>query len=185
MVEVWRDLWGSSGPTPMLKQGHWEPFAQQCVQMAFEYLQRWRLQNASGQSALVLGTFRGKQCFLIFRGNLLCFKMCPLRLVLSLGTSGKCLAPSSVHSPLRYLHTLTKCPEPALLQPEQSLVSQPFPVWEMLQSQSINHLSGDALDSLQYVHVLLAWGSPALDTALQMLCRGEELSPSTHWQHHF
>ena len=43
MVEVGRDLWNSSGrssgPTPLLKHGHLEPVAQDCVQVASEYLQ--------------------------------------------------------------------------------------------------------------------------------------------------
>ncbi|KAK4831098.1 hypothetical protein QYF61_015296, partial [Mycteria americana] len=39
MVEVGRGLWRSAGPTPLLKQGHLEPVAQDHFQMAFEYLQ--------------------------------------------------------------------------------------------------------------------------------------------------
>jgi len=42
-VEVGRDLRRSSGPTPLLKQGHLEQAAQACVQAAFEYLQGDRL----------------------------------------------------------------------------------------------------------------------------------------------
>ena len=38
-VEVGSDLWSASGPTPLLRQGHLDPVAQDCVQMAFEYLQ--------------------------------------------------------------------------------------------------------------------------------------------------
>ena len=38
MVEAERDLWRSSGPTLLLKQGHLEPAAQDHVQTAFEYL---------------------------------------------------------------------------------------------------------------------------------------------------
>ena len=37
-----------------------------------------------------------KKYFLMFRGNLLCFSLCPLPLVLSLGTTDKSLAPSSL-----------------------------------------------------------------------------------------
>ena len=40
-------------------------------------------------------TLRGKKFFLMFRRNFLCFSLCPLPLVLSLGTTGKSLAPSS------------------------------------------------------------------------------------------
>ena len=39
MVEVGRDFWRSSSPTPLIKQGHWEPIAQDCVETAFEYFQ--------------------------------------------------------------------------------------------------------------------------------------------------
>jgi len=38
MVEVGR----SSGPNSLLKQDHLEPFAQDRIQTAFEYLQGWR-----------------------------------------------------------------------------------------------------------------------------------------------
>ena len=40
-------------------------------------------------------TLRGKKFFLMFRRNFLCFSVCPLPLVLSLGTTEKSLAPSS------------------------------------------------------------------------------------------
>jgi len=38
-------------------------------------------------------TLRGKKFFLMFRRSLFCFSLCPLRLVLSLGTTEKSLAP--------------------------------------------------------------------------------------------
>jgi len=40
-------------------------------------------------------TLRVKKLFLMFRRNFLCFSLCPLPLVLSLGTTEKSLAPSS------------------------------------------------------------------------------------------
>ena len=40
-------------------------------------------------------TLRGKKFFLMFRRNFLCFSLCPLPLVLWLGTTEKSLAPSS------------------------------------------------------------------------------------------
>jgi len=40
-------------------------------------------------------TLRGKKFFLMFSWNFLCFSLCPLPLVLSLGTTEKSLAPSS------------------------------------------------------------------------------------------
>jgi len=54
MVGVGRDLWGRSGPIPRLKQVPLEQAAQDCIQAGFEYLQRRRLHNASGQPVPVL-----------------------------------------------------------------------------------------------------------------------------------
>jgi len=54
MVGIGKDLCGSSGPTPLLKQGHLEQAAQDLVQAGFEYLQRSRLHNPSGQPITVL-----------------------------------------------------------------------------------------------------------------------------------
>ena len=63
-----------------------------------------------GDSANSLGslfqcsvTLRVKKFFLMFRRNFIFFSLCPLSLVLSLGTTEKSLAPSSWHPPLRYL----------------------------------------------------------------------------------
>jgi len=70
LTEVGRDLWRSSGPTPLIKQGHLEPVVQDHVQTGFEYLQGWRLHSLSGKPVLVLLV---KKCSLRFRGNLLCF----------------------------------------------------------------------------------------------------------------
>lgn len=39
MFETGRNLWMSSGPSPLIKQGHLEPVAHDCVLMGFEYLQ--------------------------------------------------------------------------------------------------------------------------------------------------
>jgi len=83
-VGVGRDLWGSSSPTTLPKQGHPELAVQDHVQASFEYLQRRRLHN-----------LRVKKFFLMFRWNSLCFSLCPLPLVLLLGTTEKSLASSS------------------------------------------------------------------------------------------
>jgi len=48
MVAAGTDLWRSPYPNPQLKQGHLGAVAQDHVQVAFEYLQRWRLHNPSG-----------------------------------------------------------------------------------------------------------------------------------------
>jgi len=54
MVGVGRDLCGSSGPTPLTKQGHLQQAAQDHVQVGLEYLQRRRLHNFPGQLVPVL-----------------------------------------------------------------------------------------------------------------------------------
>jgi len=52
MFGVGRDVCGSSSPTPLLKQGHLEQVAQDLVEGGFQYLQRRRTHNISGQPAL-------------------------------------------------------------------------------------------------------------------------------------
>ena len=61
----------------------------------------WNI-SREGDSTASLGslfqcsvTLRGKKFLLVFRRNFLCFSLCPLPLVLSLGTTEKSLAPSS------------------------------------------------------------------------------------------
>ena len=49
MVRVGRDLWVSSSPSLLPKQGHPEQAAQDCIQVGFEYLQRKTLHNPSWQ----------------------------------------------------------------------------------------------------------------------------------------
>jgi len=148
---------------PLLKKGHTELS-----------LHLWRLLSASkdadattslGNLCQCLVTLTVKKCFLMFRGNLLCFSLCPLPLVLSLGTTKKSLDPS-LHPPFRYWSTLIRSPEPSLLQAEQPKISEPFLTGEML--QSFNHLCGPLLDSVQYVHFSLVLGSSELHVALQM-----------------
>ncbi|KAK4832342.1 hypothetical protein QYF61_021871 [Mycteria americana] len=53
-------------------------------------------------------TFVVQKCFLMFRGNLLCFRLCPLPLVLSPGTNARSLAPFSLHPPFKYLYILMR-----------------------------------------------------------------------------
>jgi len=50
MLGIGRDLFGSSSPTPLPKQGHLQQAAQDLVQAGLEYLQRRSLHNLSGQS---------------------------------------------------------------------------------------------------------------------------------------
>lgn len=88
MIEVGRNTWRLSGPTPQLKQGHIDSVAQGDT----EYLQEWRFHNQSGWPVLVLGHSHNEKCFLV------CFTsvqdVCPWLLVLSWGTTEKSLIPS-------------------------------------------------------------------------------------------
>lgn len=85
MTELGRDPWKSSGPTPFFKQGHVKPAAWNYVQKAFQYLQRGSLHKLWPSCARV-GILTVQKCFLMFSGNLLCFSLGPLPLVLMLGT---------------------------------------------------------------------------------------------------
>ena len=58
----------------------------------------------------VLGHPHNEKCFLMLRGNLLCFSLCPLPLVLLPGSTEKSLALSPLHPPQRYLYMLISYP---------------------------------------------------------------------------
>ena len=63
MAEVGRGLWRSPGPMCLLKQGLLEWVTQDHVQMAFEYLQGWRLHSLIGQPLPVLSHPHSKGVF--------------------------------------------------------------------------------------------------------------------------
>ena len=92
----WKGSPGITQSHPLPKQGHPQQAAQHRVQPGLEYLQRRRLHNlplgSLGQGSI---TLRGKKFFLMFSWNFLCSSLCPLPLVLALGTTAKSLAPSS------------------------------------------------------------------------------------------
>lgn len=66
---------------PLLKQGHLKYVAQDCMQAAFEYLQR-RLHRLSGQPVPELHHPNSK-VFLEIQTNLLCFSLSLLPLIYS------------------------------------------------------------------------------------------------------
>jgi len=71
MVGIGRDLWGPPIPTPLPKQGHLQQAAQDCAQAGFEYLQRKRLHNPSGQPVPVLHHPQSKEVLPHGRGTTL------------------------------------------------------------------------------------------------------------------
>lgn len=140
MAYVARDLQKSSGPTRD---------TQNCLSRTMSRLLLSR--SEEGDSTTSFGNLY--KCLLMFRGNFPCFSLCPLPLVLSLGTAKKSLVLSCFYPPLRYLYTLAKfSSQPPFLLAEQLWVSQPFLTEEML--QWFHYLCGPSLYSLQQVHVL-------------------------------
>jgi len=105
-VEVGRDLWRASGPTSLIKQGHHlELVVQDPVQLAFDYLQGWRLHDFSGQPVPVLGHLHSEKVFPDVQKEPPVFGLCPLPLILLLGTTVKSLSSSSLHSPSIFVYT--------------------------------------------------------------------------------
>lgn len=101
----------------------------------------------------------------MFKWNFLYFNLCLFPLVLLLDIVEKawlCLLNSLLYQ--MFIHTAKILPEPFLLQTEQSRMSQPLLVFQVL--QGLNHCCGPWLDLTQYVHVSLVPESPGLDTAL-------------------
>ena len=98
MFGVGRDLWGLSSPTPCRSR---------VTQSKLHRTLSRRVLNISreGDSITSLGslfqgsvTLRGKKFFLMFSWNFLCFSLCPLPLVLSLGTTERVWArPPDTH----------------------------------------------------------------------------------------
>lgn len=85
VVEVGRNLWRSSGPTPLLKWGHPEPVAQDPVQMAFgDGDSTTSLANLGQCSVTLIVT----KCFPMFMWHLLCFSLYPSPLVLAFQLGG-------------------------------------------------------------------------------------------------
>ena len=80
---------------PLPKQGHPQQAAQHRVQAGLEYLREGDSTTSLGSLGQGSVTLRGKKFFLLFSWRFLCFSLCPLPLVLSLGTTGKRLASSS------------------------------------------------------------------------------------------
>ena len=106
MVEVGRHFWRSSGPNPLLKQGHLLLVAQDHVWMVL-----WYLQGAESTASLDYlfqnsVTLTVKKYFLTFRSSILCL----LPLILSLGTTAKSLPSSCLHLPFVYLDILIWSP---------------------------------------------------------------------------
>lgn len=159
-VTEWLKFMKSPTRTLLLKQGNLGLIAHGYVQTAFENLQGGRLYNISGQ---YLSHITVKKCFLTYKGNLLCFSLGPLFLVLSLGTTEKSLSPSYLLHSFKYLYTwLWDFPEflfPGLKSPNSLSLSSferwagPLTIfvalWWTIFSISMSVLCGEVLDRVQ------------------------------------
>lgn len=79
------DLWTSSVPVSLLKQGDLEPVAHDHVQTAFECLQRWRVHSLSGQRVALLSHSRSEKVFPDFYRESPVFQFVPIASSLATG----------------------------------------------------------------------------------------------------
>jgi len=116
---------------------------------------RWVLNIArEGDSAIPLGslfecsvTLKVKKFYLVFRWNFLCFSLCPLPLVLLLGTTEES-GPILLTPTLEIFLSIDEIPSQlSLLQAKQAQLPQLFLMGKMLQSP--HHLCSPPLDSVQ------------------------------------
>lgn len=64
ITEMIRDFLRLTRPNPLLKQGQLEPIAQDCAQLNFEYLHRWRFHYLCEQLIQPQTTIKVKKyCF--------------------------------------------------------------------------------------------------------------------------
>lgn len=111
------------------------------IQLGFKYLHRCRLHSLSGQLHPVFD-MTVKQCFLLFFCFFQCFfNLCPLTLVLSVGSTEKTLASSSSFLSTRDFYTFLGFPLSLLI------LAEPLILWKML--QPLHHVCGHLLDLLQ------------------------------------
>lgn len=102
MVLVGGDLWVYLA-LPLLKQGYLEQGVQDNIQATFEDLQGGNPTAYLGNLCQCSITHTTQQCCQVLRRNLISSSLCPLPLVLALGTTEKNSNPSTLHLPFRYL----------------------------------------------------------------------------------
>jgi len=78
MVGAGMDIWRSSSPIPLPKQIHLEQAAHDPVQVGFDYLQRGRLHNLSGQPVTVLCHSQSKEVLPHVQVELLLLRIVPI-----------------------------------------------------------------------------------------------------------
>ena len=131
--------------------------------MAFPYLQVWRLHHLSGQSVPVLRHPHSEKVLTNVQSEPPVFQFVPL--ASCPGTGHHWEEPVSVLLLSSFMYVLYPTLS-RLFSRLESQLPQPFLRGGML--QSLHHLCGPSLDSLQYVHLSPVLGTPALDPALQL-----------------
>lgn len=116
IIEVGRHLWSSPIATTLINAGTTRARCTDCAQLSFEYLQGCST-NSLGN---LCSTTTSVKQILLFRWHSLCFDLCPLLLVLSLGTTEKSPPPSSLHHPIRYYMHISDVPPESLSQQSSS-----------------------------------------------------------------
>lgn len=159
MVEIGTDIWRPPCPWSSKATQNWLPrtISKSLLRISKEGDHTTSLGNLCQYSV----TYTALKCFLIFGRNFLCSSLCPLPLVLSLGTTEKSLALSSLHPPFRYLSKVIRSPEPPLHHAEQSQLPWPFLGGGV-------HRGGPTLNSFQYAQISSVLEGLELDTVLQM-----------------
>ena len=133
MFGVGRDLYGSSSPNPLPKQGHPEQAAQDLVQAGLEYLQRRRLYNLPGQPVPVLCHPQREEVLPHVQLELPLLQFVPVAPCPVTGHHWKESGPILLTPTLQIFVGIYKVPsQPSLLQAEQAQFPQPLLVGEML-----------------------------------------------------
>lgn len=146
-----------------------EQFSQGHFHLAFEYLQKLRLQTLMGNLFHCLVTFAVIFFFfLMFNWHFLYFSLCTQPLFLMLGSTEQSLALSSLPSPQQVFIRIHKVPPRAFSAPGQTVPSY-------LASPHMSTASAFSSSSWPFtglapicLHLILA--SPEPDTAFQVCC---------------
>ena len=164
MVQVGRDLWRSPGPTSCSSWATYNKLPRTMSRCFFRISKEGNSKASLGKPCQCLVTLPVK-AFPDVQGEPPVFQFVPI----ASGplTEPHCKEPGSVlfapyFQVFIYMNMIP--PTPSLLQAEQSQLSQPFLIGELL--QSLNHACGSLWDSLQYAHISLLLGSPEMVTRL-------------------
>lgn len=142
-LQVGRDLWSSSCPSPLLEHGHPDPAAQYHIQTTPEHLQGGRLHGLSGHPVPVPGPLHSGKVFPHVQ------REPPVLQCVPISSEHHWEEPGSVFltaSPVK-LNSL----DLSLLQAERPQLPQPLFTGKMLQPR--HHLDGPSMDSAQWTHL--------------------------------